>query len=63
MKIGHAVADVLSKLNTFLNVDLDHCDTADTMNTRLILNLTFQATNLYLDHVGCGRVIHTSRRG
>ena len=33
MKIGHAVTDVLSKLNPFLNVDLDHCDTIDTADT------------------------------
>ena len=30
MKIGHAVTDVLSKLNSLLEVDLDHCDTTDT---------------------------------
>ncbi len=40
MKVGHAVTDVLSKLNTFLDIDLDHCDTADTVNTHfIILNL------------------------
>jgi hypothetical protein len=37
MKVGHAVTDVLSKLNTFLDVDLDHCDTADTVNTHFII--------------------------
>lgn len=58
MKVGHAMTDILSKLNTFFNVDLDHCDTADTMNTCLVL---FQATNLFLDRVECGRVSHTSR--
>ena len=32
MKVGHAMTNVLSKLNTFLDVDLDHCDTVDTTN-------------------------------
>ena len=31
MKVGHAMTDILSKLNAFLDVDLDHCDPADTI--------------------------------
>ena len=33
MKVGHAMTDILSKLNTFLDVNLDHCGTEDTVNT------------------------------
>ena len=59
MKVGHTMTYVLSKLNTFLDIDLDHCDTVHIIDTTY--NYRFSETNLYPDHVGCGKVSRTSR--